>query len=120
MGILIFMKALVAGLGLALILANQTGAASHNIADDQAAIATIVPGKIIATSDGWMVNNRQGTTHVMRDGPNYVVTTPNQTVRLIRNADGFTIFAERPGRRVLSVEQQFEAYYKAKRSRQRR
>lgn len=72
--------------------------------DDQAAVAAIVPGRIINRSWGWVISTPRGTTSVIRRSDGYAVTTPTETFHLIRTSDGFSISKAKKGVRELSPD----------------
>lgn len=66
--------------------------ARATVEDDQAAVAAIVPGRIVNQSWGWSVVNARGTTRVIRRAEGgYAVSGPSGNFRLIRREYGWAI-----------------------------
>jgi hypothetical protein len=98
-----------------LILLAASAPALASPTDDQAVVASIVPGSIINKPWGWTINSRGGDTHVMKSSDGYTVTTPKQTFHLIRRSDGFAISPGRKGVRVLSPDEAIDVLQRKKR-----
>ena len=100
---------------MALMLLCAAPCLAADPADDQAAVAAIVPGSIIRKPWGWTISSKAGNTHVMRSSDGYTVTTPRETFHLIRAGDGFTITPGRKGGRVLSPDDAYDILAKRRR-----
>lgn len=109
-----YMKAVGIALAIALLFAGNAGAATE---DDQAAVAAIIPGRIINRPWGWVISAPRGDTHVIRERDGYTVTTPHATFHLIRTSDGFAVSPGAKGARVLSPDQAIDLRERARRRR---
>lgn len=91
--------------------------AHADLANDQAAVAGLVPGAIINRPWGWVISTPGGSTHVMKSTDGYTITTPKETFYLVRTSDGFRITPGQKGVRVLSPDEAYDVLVKRKKRR---
>lgn len=105
---------------LILLAALFASASYADETNDLAAIAAMVPGTISRSLDGWRINNRYGTTWVIRESNGYTVTTPTESFYLNRTTDGFSVSAGRPGVRRLSQDERIDVLQRYPKSKWRK